>query len=378
MSSRLSLYAPLLGAPGALASSGSAVFVRAVTAILRNSGLELRTRWLRADEGPRSDGHETTTLGHALYDSARYLLFVYPLIPLPGSAGTRVSPPLAKTIFRALRMKARLTRQRILVLVHELPIEMQEGKALAGEPTPGFDTAGMRATEAALLGAAHRLALPAAFATPIQERHGVEPHRIFTFHRHPYLETADPRNPPTQFDRGAVNFLYSGAVDSSVASNFREILKAIRNAPATRLHVCGPGREAVEGWLDELDVPNVRHYGHLDADSHDWLARRCDVGLILHPSDNSYNHLRPTLKYSAYLANGLAVLSTDLKAVAANIRADGVGLAMPIRELAVELMRWATRPALWSEKKGKATEHGTVLRSGGEVRSWIERFTKPS
>ncbi len=378
MSGRLSLYAPEPGAPGFHPASGGAVFVRAVTEILRDSGLDLRPRWLRPAGEPQPGSSGTTTLRHALFDSARYLLFIYPLTPPPGLAAARTSLILANNVLRALRVKARVTRQRILVLIYELPIEMQEGKALAGEVSPGFDMSRLRALEASLFRAADRLAMPAAFAKPIQVRHGTDPGRIFTYRRHPYPSTAEPRIPPTQFDRGAVNFLYSGAVDSGVASNFREILKAIRSAPDTRLHVCGPGREAVDEWLDELDVPNVRHYGHLDVDSHDWLAKRCDVGLILHPSDNSYNHLKPTLKYSAYLANGLAVLSTDLEAVAGNLRRDGVGLAMPIKELSVELMRWATRPALWSEKKVKATEHAESLRSGGEVRAWIEQITAPS
>jgi hypothetical protein len=165
-------------------------------------------------------------------------------------------------------------------------------------------------------------------------------------------------------------------VDSHVASNFREVLRSIRSAPATRLHVCGPGREAVEEWLHELDVPNVRHHGQIGVAEHDWLAQRCDVGLILYPTDNPYNHLTPTMKYSAYLANGLAVLSTDLERVAENIHQDGVGLAMPIRELSVELMRWATKPSLWADAKARAEEQAVSVRSPEEMTSWIEEIAR--
>jgi len=152
------------------------------------------------------------------------------------------------------------------------------------------------------------------------------------------------------------------------------VLKSIRNAPASRLHVCGPGRDAVREWLDELDVPNVRHYGQLGPAEHDWLAQRCDVGLILHPSENPYEHLRPTLKYSAYLANGLAVLATDLRQVAENLREDGAGRAMPIRELEVELLRWATRPKLWTDAKARAIELAAEIRRGADLRPWIREI----
>ncbi|NIQ53891.1 MAG: hypothetical protein GWN71_10870, partial [Gammaproteobacteria bacterium] len=70
----------------------------------------------------------------------------------------------------------------------------------------------------------------------------------------------------------------------SVAPNFREVLRSIRNAPGVRLHVCGPDGDAVDEWLRELDVPNARHYGRLPLPAHDWLARRCDIGLILYPT----------------------------------------------------------------------------------------------
>jgi UDP:flavonoid glycosyltransferase YjiC (YdhE family) len=77
------------------------------------------------------------------------------------------------------------------------------------------------------------------------------------------------------------------------------------------------------------------------------------------------------MKYSAYLANGLAILSTDLRCVAENVRHDGVGQAMPIKELALELLRWATRPALWSEARTRARAQSAALRSGHEMRGWI-------
>ena len=84
------------------------------------------------------------------------------------------------------------------------------------------------------------------------------------------------------------------------------------------------------------------------------------------------------MKYSAYLANGLAILSTDLRCVAENVKEDGVGQAMPIRELALELMRWATRPSLWEDEKARAEEQAWVVRSGAEMMPWIEELAAGS
>ena len=180
--------------------------------------------------------------------------------------------------------------------------------------------------------------------------------------------------PPIEFDEGVVDFFYSGHVDSHIAPNFREVLRSIRNAPKTRLHVCGPGRDALREWLVELDVPNVRHHGQLAPAEHDWLAQRCDVGLILYPTEDAYSHLRPTLKYSAYLANGLAVLSTDLRCVADNIRADRVGQAMPIRELALEILRWSAKPKLWAAAKARAEQLSDQVRSASDLRGWLREM----
>lgn len=283
----------------------------------------------------------------------------------------------ARRAYQALRARCALTRQRLIVLVEHLPVEMARGRQMAGGPAARVDEKRVRAIESTLFLGAHRLIAPEGLAEAIREHHHVPAERLRTFRRNVYVTgKAVAEDPPIEFESGTVNYFYSGTVDPQVATNFREMLRAIRNAPDTRLHVCGPGRDAVREWLAELEVPNVRHHGQLGVAEHDWLAGRCDVGLILYPTDNPYNHLIPTMKYSAYLANGLAVLSTDLRRVAENIRADGVGQAMPIRELAMELLRWATRPNLWIPAKENAELKAALVRSGSEFTAWIEELAR--
>ncbi len=389
MSDRLSLYAFEPGAPGVPAASGTGVFVSGLVNLLRSfePALAMRTHWLRPAEargrGILGDWRAGAAwlageISRLLRDDSRYLVFIYPKIPVLAYVTQPAMLRAAHRAYQLLAAKAGITRQRIIVVVEDLPVDLAEGRAIAGSQAQDLDPPSYHKIERTLFRAAHRLILPSGFVAHLSGRYRLREERIRTFRRNVYLPAAEPdATPAIEFESGTVNFFYSGSVDSQVAPNFREVLRAIRNAPATRLHVCGPGRDAVQEWLSELDVPNVRHHGHLGVAEHDWLAERCDVGLILYPSDNPYNHLTPTMKYSAYLANGLAVLSTDLKCVTENIRMDGVGQAMPMRELALEIMRWATRPSLWSEAKARAKEQAAIVRSGDELKGWIEEILRP-
>jgi hypothetical protein len=386
----VSLYAFEPGSPGVPAGSGTGLFVSSLVNLLRapTSGLEVRTRWLRhADpndparfgEFGRAASWLTGELRRMLGDRSQTLIFIYPKVPVLAHVNEPMMLAIAARTYRMLATRSRLRRQRIVVIVEDLPIELAEGRAKAGSPTPDLPEKQIRQIEQTLFRSAHLLVVPTGFAQPIRDRYEVPNERIRLFRRNVYLPDAYPEpEAPPEFDSGAVNFFYAGAVDSHVAPGFREVLRSIRNAPDTRLHVCGPGRDAVEEWLQELDAPNVRHYGQLSIAEHDWLAARCDIGLILYPTDNPYNHLTPTMKYSSYLANGLAILSTDLRCVAENIREDGVGQAMPIRELALELMRWATRPSLWTDHKARAEEQSAMIRSGAEMSSWVEELATES
>ena len=388
MSVTLSFYAFEPGAPGVPAASATGVYVSALVSLLRGhtDQLDVRLRWLRPAQrrfpSPLSEGVAAVRwvageLGRVLADRSRYLLFFYPKLPVLAHLNQPTLLSLAHRGYQMLHVKTKLTRQRIVVIIEDLPIEMTEGTAIAGGPRPELDIPRVRAIERTLLRAAHLIVTPPGYIETIRKQHGIDPDRFRTFRRNIYLPSLQTDQiPDIQFEAGEVNFLYSGAIDATMASNFREMLRAIRSAPRARLHVCGPGRDAAERWFAELDVPNARHYGRLGLAAHDWLARRCDAGLILWPSDNPYFQLTPTSKYSAYVANGLAVLSTDLRAVAENIQRDGVGQAMPIKELSVELLRWASRPNLFAGHKQRAREHEADLCSGAEMKGWIEEIAQ--
>ncbi len=385
MSATVSFYAFEPGAPGVPAASGTGVFVGGLVRLLQSTSAtkNLRMQWLRPAsvsgrgrlrEWRSAAGWLASESNRLLRDPSDVLLFISPKVPVLAHVAEPTMLFVAEQLYRTLKTRTRVTRQRIVVVVEDLPVEMAEGRAAAGGPPGDLNVKRVRAIERLLFRSAEQLVVPVGFEAPIRELHDIDAERFRTFRRNIYLPAESPDTPSIEFKRGKVNFFYSGSVDSHVAANFREILKSIRNAPDTRLHVCGPGRESVEKWLHELDAPNVIHYGQIGVAEHDWLASQCDVGLVLYPTDNPYNHLTPTMKYSAYLANGLAILSTDLRCVAENIKEDGVGQAMPTRELALELMRWATRPKLWAAEKARAEEQALVVRSGAEMMPWIQEL----
>lgn len=385
MKRTVSFYAFQSGTPDIPVASATGVFVEGLVNLMRAPDLPIDARILRLKPAELSSTGRLRTWRSAirwlaseynrlLRDSSDVLVFIYPKLPVLAHVAEPRMFSFAQQLYRLLRARARLTRQRIVVIVEDLPVEMAEGRAASGGPPAALDKKQFHGIERRLFRFAHRLVVPIGFEELIRERDGIPADRFRTFRRNIYVPADAPQKPPIEVESGVVNFFYSGAVDSHVAANFREVLRSIRNAPQARLHVCGPGREAVQEWLHELAVPNVTHHGQLGLAVHDWLARQCDIGLILYPTDNPYNHLTPTMKYSAYLANSLAVLSTDLRRVSENIRQDGVGQSMPIRELALEIMRWATRRQLWTEAKARAGEQAAAISSGVEMRGWIDEL----
>lgn len=383
MSTSVSLHALEPGGPGLPAASAGGIFIAGLRRVLEaRPELELTVRWSRPHEEPRDLRQLRRSLADAgrdalrlLRDPARYRLVAYPFAPLLDSTG---QPPLPRLARRAYRLAALSpSRRRLVVVVKDLPLDRAEGRSAAGGPATRLAADRVRGLEAVLFGAAHRVVLPQGLTEVVADRYGVSADRLRGYRRHAY-EGAMPLEgePPLEFDSGSVNFFFSGGVDGQVAPGFREVLRSIRNAPQTRLHVCGPGRDSVRKWLGELDVPNVRHHGRLGVAEHDRLASRCDVGLILDPRENPYNHRVVTLQYSAYLANGLAVLSTDLRQVTECLKLDGAGLAMPLKELALETLRWATRPNLWAEAKEKARAAAADVRAGADHQAWIDELVR--
>lgn len=384
----LCFYAFEPGTTGVPVASANGVYISALVKLLERHSDQLASHvaWLRPADGSPTGRIARRLAGlrwlaaefrRLLTDRSRYLLFLYPKIPVLSHLGQPTLLSLAHLGYQALALKTKVTRQRIIAIIADLPVDYAEGKAATGGPPNEYQIPRVRAIERTFLRSAYLIVTPAGYVDLITDLYGIDRERFRSFRRNIYIPAKESEGKDEiDFQAGDVNFLYSGAIDPTIASNFREVLRAIQNTPQARLHVCGPERESVEKWFEELGVTKARHYGRLNLSAHDWLAQRCDAGLILWPTDNTYSHHSPTSKYSAYLANGLAVLSTDLTFVAENIRRDGVGLAMPIKELCLEIMRWATRPSLFAPFKDRARALAPLVRSGQEMDEWIREIAR--
>jgi hypothetical protein len=83
---------------------------------------------------------------------------------------------------------------------------------------------------------------------------------------------------------------------------------------------------------------NFRFLDQMDANKLDSVARECEFGLILYSPTYLYYNIAPPIKLSFYIANGLTVISTDLKRTRELNEKYGFGFALSQREI-LELVR---------------------------------------
>jgi hypothetical protein len=186
--------------------------------------------------------------------------------------------------------------------------------------------------------------------------------------RFPYLPaythggTIDP-----SIIKGRTKIFYAGELRRPVdIHNLKEALNAVKDVPEAFVYVCGMGGQ----WLTQLQQKNVVYLGVLDYRDFDTVAGMCDFGLIIYPRGPYYD-ITPTGKYSAYVANGLAVLSANPPAVAACIEEDGVGVSVPIDMIPSVLRKWVDDPAEFSAYRQAAARVSADFHSGLHLREWF-------
>ena len=297
-------------------------------------------------------------------------VLVYPKLPV--LAFTDKPWLLRATRFFYHAWARRVTRrgQRIAVIVEDLPAEQGFGpsapeKASARTPQKMLEQA-VFCSSNALVVASQR------FADYILTKHPVDRGRIMVFRRNIYMPPqALAASCPVEPVAG-INVLYSGGLDERMALTFREVLAVFARHSNAQFWICGPGQSHVTQWIDEVGAKNARHLGTLDHATHDALAQNCDFGLLLYPR-SFYNDMTPTMKYSGYAANGLAILSTDLATVADNLREDGIGRAAPVTEVPGELERWLDQPARFERYRASARDLAHTFRQGVYMQEWLDQ-----
>ncbi len=408
-----SLSAYLLEAPtaGIPKGSGTHVFMEGLRLLLEGApeGLEVRFRPLEggAETGsqrPRGLPGRVRALARGLLgarrearrvlaDKADILLFVYPKLPIQAHAGVGLFREAALQAHRALVERARERDQRLVYVIEDLPIEMACGLSGRAEAETGLDISRIRRTESLILRHAHRLIVPRGFVEILARHHQLPMDRVRTFRRNIYPSAPGPWEEerggggdpearaeapalPEGFISGPLNLFYSGSMSQWMAPTVQAVLEVLRGHPEVRWHLCGPNGELARRWIGEAGLDTATHYGLLPRPRHDALARECQIGLVLYSQGNPYASRTPTLKYSAYLAAGLAILSTDLREVSLNLGEDGAGEAVPATEIAPRLRAWLEDPGRWREYRTRARREGEIVRSGREMLPWLEELAK--
>lgn len=383
-------YAMEPGAPGVPLASATGLYALALKRVLerRKEELGLRIRWLRPAQVPEGAGGLTrlrtgfawvrSEMNALLSDPARNVVMMYPKTPVLSHVGAAWLLRASIPAYRRYVKRVRRTGQRLVLVMEDLPIEMVHGRHAAGGPPPDLPIRPQRTIEGLLLRAAQLVVTPPGYAPRIRELYGISEERFRLFRHNLYLPPEDVRPPDTQFRKGGVlNVFYAGALRETARDNLVQVARVVASTEGAHLHICGPRGDLAHEWLAAEAPDAYTHYGLLDPGEHDWLASRCDVGLILWPTNDPYYHLSPTSKYSSYVANGLAVVAPELKAISDNLRDDGTGLtASEEGGFGEALKELADDRGRLEGMKAAARALGPALRNGDEMMPWIEELTR--
>lgn len=298
---------------------------------------------------------------------SRILLLSYPAIPLvPYTSNLKFLP--AFVFYTLLWIKKRLTGQILATIVIDFPIE----QSISFDIPIGANIRLYNLFEKFIFTSSDRvICFSQKFADLLESKHGPYSHKILICARNAYMPFY--ANEPC-IDVSAASdktrVFYSGDLRrKSDISNLRTAIDVVAKSRTAEMFLCGLGGD----WLNELATDNVKYLGMLDHVDYDALASRCDFALITYPNQFYYN-LTPTTKYSAYVGNGLAVLSSDTETVAKCIAEDGVGKAVPMEQLPLELSNWINNPELFEGYKKRAVELMPDFRSGKHIKQWFDQI----
>jgi glycosyltransferase involved in cell wall biosynthesis len=317
---------------------------------------------------------------------SRWLIFDYPKIPFIGHSELPRIRFLALLAYALLIVKNRWTRQRIVVLIYDLPLEQQAMTQPA--PTRADLEATLRrmrdprrlSTSDWLLAQIERLLMRNAYRiaslSPMMTEHLIRKHGLRREQFLPrgrnvfapaYAHMPTVVLPPTL----GLNVFYSGDLSQPTAiQNLTRLMQVFADFPESALYLCGRKGEWIIDEAGRRSLCNVKYLGALDPATHDAVAAQCDVGLIVYTA--AYFHLVLTAKYSAYVANGLAVLCSDLATLSQVIREDGVGESVPIQEMPVRLARWLREPEIVRPYQEQARRIAPRFSSGTFRQDWFE------
>jgi hypothetical protein len=154
--------------------------------------------------------------------------------------------------------------------------------------------------------------------------------------------------------------------------NLRRIILEIKDIPTAHLYICGIGGEWIHGFISENQVNNAEYLGVLNYKEHDYLASKCDFGLIHYRP--GYHDFKSTIKYCSYAANGLAILSIQLKTISEIIKEEELGEALDEEVFFNKLRFWASSKENFIKYKRNALKLSRSYQDGYHIRIWLDEL----
>jgi hypothetical protein len=308
------------------------------------------------------------------------LLLYYPKIPILGRSELPAALVFALIGYGLLAIKKRWTGQQVVALILDLPVEMQvlvsEKRpmtldALARGQTLTWPQQLVNVVERLVFELADVLVSPSCDETDyLVQKHGLRRSKFVLERRHTYLPDYGRTLPAVQLNgENGLRVFYSGNLAlPEVKETIGALLDLYGEAPASHFYLCGHGGQWIHDEVACKGLANVHYLGVLDHATHDAVAQACNVGLLLY--DSAYYDMAAPAKYSAYVANGLAILSTDRSTLATFVREDGVGEAVAPAQVRSTLARWLRHPeqvAVYIEQAGQLRGKFT---NGGYFQEW--------
>lgn len=307
---------------------------------------------------------------------------VYPKIPLVAYGVSIWTWPFAIVGYSLFWIRKQITGIKIIVEIEDLPIERKYlGKISATTPDLSlcnwrYLTLWERAytlLEWIIFHSADQILQPSPqFSEHVVRKFGISADCMALYRREIYMPTYEGK--PTIGvlpDQRKINLFYSGNLTLDfLVPNLKQIMDAIIDLPQVALYICGSEGEWVVKRCQARNQENVHHLGLLSHVDHDAAARQCDIGLMLY--GHSYADFKCTAKYPAYVANGLAVLSTDLLYLRQIISEDGTGLAVPIDQITTVLRHWINNPETIQSYRNYAKQIARYYTNGSYMGEWFE------
>lgn len=306
---------------------------------------------------------------------------VYPKVPMVAYGVSFWTWPFALLGYALLWLRRKVTGLRVVIEIEDLPIERNH--LGVSSRAPDLSSCLWRhlnrwermhtILEWVIFHSAGRILHPSQpFSDHVAAKFGLPQQRMGLYRREIYMPTYEDEVRIGRLpDLREMNFFYSAGslAEGFRGANLETVVDAFADLPDAALYLCGRDGEWIEARCQERAQSNVHYLGLLSYADHDAAARQCQVGLLLYT--NSYDDFKCTAKYPAYVANGMAVLSTDLLYLSRIIEEDKVGQALPMDQLVTELCHWAKWPEIIKPYRQQAHQLAPRYLDGTYMAEWF-------